>query len=226
MVQNTKIKILHINGDHYNIQKKSMKIYSELIREISRYFDINEIPINDRQLNSLNNCRGCKKCFNTGKCIFENIDQINEIKNQILESELIILSTPIFIDNISGNLKTLFDRLSYWFHTMPLKGKSCIIIISTYRSGVNEVSKYLYKICNFLGLEVVGIIASDYRTTDDELHGKIEVSVDILLDYLSNSKEISAYSKMIFDIYDQTYSKMLKKDQNNFESIFWKECHH
>lgn len=55
MVQNTKIKILHINGDHYNIQKKSMKIYSELIREISRYFDINEISINDRQLNSLNN---------------------------------------------------------------------------------------------------------------------------------------------------------------------------
>lgn len=161
---------------------------------------LDEIFIDDSYLNFINNCIGCKTCFKTGNCIYDNKDGIIEIKNKLLGADIIVISTPIFIDNISGNLKTLFDRLSYWFHTMPLKGKKCILIISTYRTGINEVSNYLYKICSYLGLEVVGLITSDYKTTKNVLCNEIDISLDYLETGLLKKCTNVAYSDYIYNL--------------------------
>ena len=202
IIKSTK-KLLHINGDHYNEKKTTMKIYKQLKLEIKKRYYLEEIFIDDSYLNFINNCIGCKTCFKTGNCIYDNKDGIIEIKNKLLGADIIVISTPIFIDNISGNLKTLFDRLSYWFHTMPLKGKKCILIISTYRTGINEVSNYLYKICSYLGLEVVGLITSDYKTTKNVLCNEIDISLDYLETGLLKKCTNVAYSDYIYNLYDK-----------------------
>lgn len=220
------IKIAHINGDHYIPIKSSMKMYDMLLLKIKHYFKVNENLIEDENLDSLRNCRGCKQCFKKGKCIYDTIDDILQIKEQLFMSDLIIVSSPVFIDSISGNIKTLLDRLSYWFHTMPLMGKKCIIIISTYRTGKDEVSNYLYKVCSYLGLEVVGILTSDYRTSYDELEGAIDICIDNLINMLLKNKSSSSFRDIIFKVYDESYLKMNKEGEETFESTYWCELHH
>lgn len=85
---------------------------------------------------------------------------------------------------------------------MPLKGKKCILIISTYRTGINEVSNYLYKICSYLGLEVVGLITSDYKTTKNVLCNEIDISLDYLETGLLKKCTNVAYSDYIYNLYD------------------------
>lgn len=226
MSNENKIKIFHISGDHYIPTKTTMKIYNMLKNKLMNQVDICELLIDDIKLDTLKNCRGCKKCFTSGICIYDKEDAILEIKNKLLESDLIVISTPVFIDNISGNLKTLFDRLSYWFHIMPLIHKKCILIVSTYRSGKNEVSKYLYQICSYLGLEVVGLITSDYKTKKSDVQNMIDICIDVLISKLTKKDESSAYVRHIFNVYDTTYKNMMKRKQKNFELTLWYRCHY
>lgn len=236
IIKSTK-KLLHINGDHYNEKKTTMKIYKQLKLEIKKRYYLEEIFIDDSYLNFINNCIGCKTCFKTGNCIYDNKDGIIEIKNKLLGADIIVISTPIFIDNISGNLKTLFDRLSYWFHTMPLKGKKCILIISTYRTGINEVSNYLNKIF----VETVGTIkkcdidaineAVDLFFDQDEPTDLIQIFVantiqilnqpDLLVDVLGLSVLINEI--IINHQLDDFNPNLWKMNQHRFFSIDYKD---
>lgn len=220
------MKILHINGDHYNPTKKSMIAYQMLKESIVKKADIEEVELEDDSLDTLKNCRGCKICFKVGKCIYENKDDINIIKNKIMESDLIIISTPVFIDNISGNLKTLFDRLSYWFHVMPLIGKNCIIIISTYRSGIDDVTKYLYKILTYLGLEIVGIITLNNLVKDDNIKHQADIASESLFERNLSKVNCSRFKNYIFKTYDNTYIQINKKNTDSFETKLWFALHH
>ena len=108
---------------------------------------------------------------------------------------------------------------------MPLKGKKCILIISTYRTGINEVSNYLYKICSYLGLEVVGLITSDYKTTKNVLCNEIDISLDYLETGLLNKCTNVAYSDYIYNLYDKLYKDMLKNNLITFELAYWCKLH-
>lgn len=220
------MNLLNINGDHCNGQKTSMKVYKMLRKKLVEELDVQEIKLDDTSLELLKNCQGCKTCFKNGQCILEKKDDINGIRSKILESDLLVISTPVFVDNIPGNLKTLFDRLSYWFHTMPLIDKYCIIIISTYRSGIDRVSQYLYKIANHLGLEVVGLITIDNLTTESDIYQQIDVTIDCLLDRYIKKISCSKYKDLIFNMYDVAYSQTRYKGITNFESDYWFKRHY
>lgn len=56
-------------------------------------------------------CRGCHSCWfgNLGECVQD--DEMAELLPMILDSDLIVFSTPLFVDNVSGLTKNFMDRL-------------------------------------------------------------------------------------------------------------------
>lgn len=58
----------------------------------------------------VNPCQGCFSCWtNTpGKCIHK--DDVTETLTLGAESDLIILATPVYVDGMTGPMKTLLDR--------------------------------------------------------------------------------------------------------------------
>ena len=58
-------------------------------------------------------CRGCMACQKTGRCVIA--DDANEIMDKVLQSDVVCWATPIYYYEMSGQMKTLIDRLNPMF---------------------------------------------------------------------------------------------------------------
>lgn len=70
-------------------------------------FDVDFISLKDKEIKF---CKGCLACQTTGKCVIK--DDVYEIVEKVKESEVIIFATPIYYYEMSGQMKTLLDRLN------------------------------------------------------------------------------------------------------------------
>jgi len=55
-------------------------------------------------------CRGCFNCWTStpGKCIQD--DEMKPVLEKLADADLIVLATPVYVDGMTGSLKTLLDR--------------------------------------------------------------------------------------------------------------------
>jgi len=56
-------------------------------------------------------CKGCRKCFETGECVFKDDDMVR-ISKSIKDADVIILAAPVYWANVPAVVKNLFDRMS------------------------------------------------------------------------------------------------------------------
>ena len=55
-------------------------------------------------------CRGCLACQKTMKCVIK--DDVAEILEKVKAADTVVFATPIYYYELSGQLKTLLDRLN------------------------------------------------------------------------------------------------------------------
>jgi len=58
----------------------------------------------------VNPCQGCFSCWSKtpGQCIHK--DDVEELLPLVADSDILILATPVYVDGMTGQLKTLLDR--------------------------------------------------------------------------------------------------------------------
>ena len=55
-------------------------------------------------------CKGCLACQKLGRCVIN--DDVNDIMAKVLESDVVVWATPIYYYEMSGQMKTLIDRMN------------------------------------------------------------------------------------------------------------------
>lgn len=55
-------------------------------------------------------CKGCMACQKLGRCVIK--DDVNDIMQKVLNAEVICWTTPIYYYEMSGQMKTLIDRMN------------------------------------------------------------------------------------------------------------------
>jgi hypothetical protein len=55
-------------------------------------------------------CKGCLGCHKLGKCVIK--DDVNDIMAKVLEADVVAWATPIYYYEMSGQMKTLIDRMN------------------------------------------------------------------------------------------------------------------
>lgn len=55
-------------------------------------------------------CIGCLACQKTGHCVIK--DDVADIMNSVLEADVVVWATPVYYYEMSGQKKTLIDRLN------------------------------------------------------------------------------------------------------------------
>lgn len=55
-------------------------------------------------------CRGCLACQKLGRCVVD--DDANAIAEQVLASDVVVFATPVYYYGMSGQMKTLLDRMN------------------------------------------------------------------------------------------------------------------
>ena len=55
-------------------------------------------------------CIGCMSCQKTGACVFK--DDVPAIMDKVLDADVVCCATPIYYYEMSGQMKTLIDRMN------------------------------------------------------------------------------------------------------------------
>ena len=55
-------------------------------------------------------CKGCFGCQKLGRCVIK--DDVNDIMDKVLEADVVCWATPIYYYEMSGQMKTLIDRMN------------------------------------------------------------------------------------------------------------------
>lgn len=118
-------------------------------------------------------CTACEGCSFNGICVYD--DDMPALVERMKEADGIIFASPVYIDNVSGQMKIFFDRLADAIHYQVLSGKYGCSVASTHTSGGDTVVAYQDHVLNYLAVISVGGIsvatggdagAIDARKTD------------------------------------------------------------
>jgi len=55
-------------------------------------------------------CKGCMACQKLGRCVIN--DDVNDIMSKVLRADVVVWATPIYYYEMSGQMKTLIDRMN------------------------------------------------------------------------------------------------------------------
>jgi multimeric flavodoxin WrbA len=99
-------------------------------------------------------CTACEGCSFNGICVFE--DDVPLIVERMKEADGIVFASPVYIDNVSGQMKVFFDRLADAIHYQILAGKFGCSVATTHTSGGDEVVAYQNHVLNYLAVVSVG----------------------------------------------------------------------
>lgn len=85
-------------------------------------------------------CRGCRICYDRGEEHCPVKDPVLEIKSKMLGADGIIMASPVYVDDVSGVIKTFIDRLCHVCHRPQFAGKVGYVLATT---GDSRTSKTL-----------------------------------------------------------------------------------
>lgn len=146
------MKALAIQGSPRNIRSTTRRLVSLVLEAIegegveTEIIDLCELRIIP--------CTACEGCSLTGRCVFE--DDFSSVARRVADADIIILASPVYIDNVSGQMKVFFDRLADAIHYQVFSGKTGCSVVTTHTSGGDEVLSYLNHVLNYLGVMTVG----------------------------------------------------------------------
>ncbi len=69
--------------------------------------DVEKISLVDKNIQF---CKGCLACQKLGRCVIS--DDVNDIMARVLKADVVAWATPIYYYEMSGQMKTLIDRMN------------------------------------------------------------------------------------------------------------------
>jgi len=146
------MKVIAIHGSPRTIRSSTRRFAGLVLEGAAESGAVTEmIDLADYRITP---CTACEACSLSGTCIFG--DDVPALIVRMREADAIVLGSPVYIDNISGQMKVFFDRLADAIHYQILTGRYGCSVATTYESGGDDVVAYLNHVLNYLGIISVG----------------------------------------------------------------------
>lgn len=143
------MKIIMINGSHRKNGATAL-ILHEMYQKLQSYPNVEIQFYHVADLN-LKYCVGCCQCYKNGKCSLN--DDMEKLSENIETADGIIIGSPTYASNISGQMKVIIDRGHFVIEQL-LFGKYAISI-STYENyGGKDTAKILNKLFCYSGAAI------------------------------------------------------------------------
>lgn len=206
-------KILMING---SFRKKNTYAILVQMGEILKNHDI-ETEILNLFDYEIKDCIGCDdNCARQGGCRVK--DDMSKIMKKILESDGLVLSSPVYLGGVTSRFKTFADRTNEWFHKPETAGKPVFFVVTTAMTGVKETLNYLDQLATGFGAQKGGFltrIIGNLKTpvNEKELSKFLSLIKKDKKQYKPSMKEI-----VIFEV-----QKVLARKSTGDDRKFWEE---
>lgn len=149
------MKTLIINGSLKGEASHSYMVASRFARGIEATADAQTEVIELKNMN-ISHCVGCFGCWKVtpGQCVIR--DDMDIVRDKIMESDNIILSFPLYFFGVSSKMKTMLDRLLPF--KMPYKGRHATednLLIMDYRYDFSDKRLILVSSCAHSSTDIV-----------------------------------------------------------------------
>ena len=98
-------------------------------------------------------CIACGKCFQTGRCVFD--DKVNEVLEKLDEYDGMVVGSPVYYAGPTGQLCAFLDRL-FFCSERRMAGKLGAAVVSCRRGGASAAFDRLNKYFTICNMTVVG----------------------------------------------------------------------
>lgn len=146
------MKVLGINGSPKGARSQTLKLVSSALEGARKAGA--EIELLDVCKLNIRYCIGCGSCYERGVCVHE--DDLPVVLSKLGESDGLVLGSPVYMESVTGQLKTLLDRLTDAAHCLSLLGKYGCSVSTTESTGIAEVLAYMNLALQRLGVTTTG----------------------------------------------------------------------
>ena len=156
---NRTFKVLTILGSPHDAKSNTRALVEDFVDEVAQAGLQLEHEVISLGRRNIRPCKGCWNCTKGKRCPLED-DDVTEIKKAMIECDMLILASPVYTNQISAQMKALFDRLFTWCHIYPLLGKYSLSAVTTGNEGHKETGEFLEKMLATYGTYSFGTIHS------------------------------------------------------------------
>ena len=166
---------------------------------------------------SIQPCLGCERCILHGVCALH--DDTESVMRQLQEADGIILASPVYLQQVSGQLKTFFDRTCMWYHRPALTGKPILSVATTKGSGLKKTLSYLESVAVQWGAIPAGTVGRSIFTQEKPITEK-EVSRFIQL-----VEQPQRHMPTLKHLLNFEVQKAMAMSLNALDRQYWEEQH-
>jgi multimeric flavodoxin WrbA len=195
---------------------------SSIARALAAKFEGAQILDINLQKDNLPYCKGCNLCVKKGMEFCPHSKSVLASKDKILKTDLLIVATPVYVLNMSGQLKIFIDHLSAMLlvHRPEKKmfNKQMVVVTSSigpvYRNTIKEVTvcfahlgiPKIYRLSTFL-------LAESFETLSHKKIAKIDDKCNKIASKVKKVDKRGRYhtplkSKLTFMLSGKLHSKM------------------
>lgn len=106
-------------------------------------------------------CVGCTSCFMKGENNCKDFDYTHKIEKSLIESDLIVMTSPAYVMHATGAMKSLLDHFGYrWMPHRPapeMFGKRAVIITQCLGAGAKSAAKDIKHSLSWWGISKIGM---------------------------------------------------------------------
>lgn len=172
------MKIMIVNGSPRKNGATAQILY-EMNRQLEQYsnVDVEMVHVADLELKY---CAGCGVCYKKGACIYQ--DDLEKLSQKIRDADGVILGSPTYASNVSGQMKVVIDR-GHFVMEQLLYGKYAVSVVTYENYGGKDCAKVLNRLLAYSGARLSGAIVARSRLHSKMLHdarlsGKIQKVVN------------------------------------------------
>lgn len=142
-------------GNTYGILKQLQQELSPFRIDVE-IFNVYDFTVDD--------CIGCERCIRGKKC--GQKDEVDVFWDPFVQADGLIFASPVYLDSVSGRMKTFLDRKCAWFHRPALVGKPMLSVATTSGSGLRATLNYIDDVALRYGAFPTGQIGRDVQGLD------------------------------------------------------------
>ncbi|MBR5713388.1 MAG: NAD(P)H-dependent oxidoreductase [Clostridia bacterium] len=133
-------------------------------------------------------CVGCTACFLKDEHLCKDAEYVRKIEKSMLESDLLVFTSPAYVFHATGAMKTMLDHFGYrWMPHRPAKemfGKRAVIISQCLGAGGKSAAKDIKDSLSWWGISSINVCS-------------FKLMSDILWDRIPGKKKAQITGKLI-----------------------------
>jgi len=135
---------------------------------------------------------------------------------KMLSCDGIVLSSPVYIENVCGKLKTFMDRTYGWYHMPMIADKPVLYTAASYATGIRQIKQAFRSISISWGTPHAGSVTRTVR----DINKPVQISeIKKLIKVLNEGNQI--YSPSFYEINIFNVKKVMAQKSQGCDHEYW-----